>query len=148
HGLWGMGGWTDADDKESMVALERSLELGCNFYDTAWAYGDGHSEKLLAQLIRNHPGQEIIVATKVPPKNRKRPADPNDSLEEAFPAEHIIEYTKRSLENLGTDHIHLQQLHVWDDNWADNPAWMEAAEQLKSEGLIKLFGLSLNRWEP
>lgn len=148
HGLWGMGGWSDADDKQSMAALERSLELGCNFFDTAWAYGSGHSERLLGQLIRNHPDAEIIVATKVPPKNGKWPADPGDKLQDAFPAQHIIELTKRSLENLGTDSVHLQQLHVWDDNWADDPEWIEAAQRLKEEGLIKLFGLSLNRWEP
>jgi aryl-alcohol dehydrogenase-like predicted oxidoreductase len=148
HGLWGMGGWPDADDKESFASLQRSLELGCNFYDTAWAYGNGHSEKLLAKLMRDNPDKEVIVATKVPPKNDKWPADPNDKLEDAFPAEHIIEYTKRSLENLGMDCIHVQQLHVWDDGWTDNPEWMEAAQRLKEEGLIKLFGLSLNRWEP
>jgi aryl-alcohol dehydrogenase-like predicted oxidoreductase len=148
HGLWGMGGWPDADDKESFASLQRSLELGCNFYDTAWAYGNGHSEKLLAKLMRDNPDKEVIVATKVPPKNDKWPADPKDKLEDAFPAEHIIEYTKRSLENLGMDCIHVQQLHVWDDGWTDNPEWMEAAQRLKEEGLIKLFGLSLNRWEP
>ncbi|MBX3005165.1 MAG: aldo/keto reductase [Anaerolineales bacterium] len=148
HGLWGMGGWSDADDKQSMAALERSLALGCNFFDTAWAYGAGHSERLLGQLIRNHPGSEIIIATKVPPKNGVWPADPNDALEDVFPAQHIIDFTKRSLDNLGTDHLHLQQLHVWDDQWAEAPGWIEAAEQLKAEGLIKFFGLSLNRWEP
>lgn len=148
HGLWGMGGWTDADDKQSMTALERSLELGCNFFDTAWAYGSGHSERLLGQLIRNHPDAEIIVATKVPPKNGKWPADPADKLQDAFPAQHIIDLTKRSLENLGTDSLHLQQLHVWDDAWAADPEWIEAAQRLKDEGLIKFFGLSLNRWEP
>jgi aryl-alcohol dehydrogenase-like predicted oxidoreductase len=148
HGLWGMGGWSDAEDQQSMTALQRSLDLGCNFYDTAWAYGDGHSEKLLAQLIRNNPGKEIIVATKVPPKNWQWPASPDTKLEEAFPADHIIDYTKRSLENLGIDSIHVQQLHVWDDSWTENEAWQEAAQKLKDEGLIKLFGLSLNRWEP
>lgn len=148
HGLWGMGGWTDADDKQSIQALQSSLDLGCNFYDTAWAYGAGHSEKLLGKLIRNNPDKEIIVATKVPPKNDEWPANPRDKLKDIFPAEHIIEYTKRSLENLGVDRIDIQQLHVWDDSWADNPSWQEAAEKLKGEGLIRLFGLSLNRWEP
>ncbi|MEX2143508.1 MAG: aldo/keto reductase [Anaerolineales bacterium] len=148
HGLWGMGDWTDSDDRQSLQALQLSLDLGCNFYDTAWAYGDGHSEKLLGQLIRNNPGAQIIVATKVPPKDRIWPADPKDKLENVFPAEHIIEYTKRSLDNLGIERIDIQQLHVWDDGWADNPAWQEAAQHLKDEGLIRLFGLSLNRWEP
>jgi aryl-alcohol dehydrogenase-like predicted oxidoreductase len=148
HGLWGMGDWPDADDRQSMEALQRSLQLGCNFYDTAWAYGDGHSEKLLGRLIRENPDQEIYVATKVPPKNRKWPADPNDRIEDTFPAEHIIDYTKRSLENLGIERIDVQQLHVWDDAWAASQAWQEAAGQLKEEGLIRLFGISLNRWEP
>lgn len=148
HGLWGMGGWPDAEDKASLDSLQRSLELGCNFFDTAWAYGDGHSEKLLNKLMRDNPDKEIIVATKVPPKNRIWPADSNHKLEDAFPADHIIEYTKRSLDNLGIDCIHVQQLHVWDDSWTENKQWQDAAQQLKEEGLIKLFGLSINRWEP
>jgi aryl-alcohol dehydrogenase-like predicted oxidoreductase len=148
HGLWGMGGWPDAKDDESMDSLQRSLELGCNFFDTAWAYGDGHSEKLLGKLMRDNPGKEVIVATKVPPKNRIWPADPKHKLEDAFPADHIIEYTQRSLENLGVDCIDIQQLHVWDDSWTENPQWQEAAQYLKEKGMIKLFGLSLNRWEP
>ncbi len=148
HGLWGMGGWNDAEGKQSMQALQRSVELGCNFFDTAAAYGDGHSERLLGQLIRDNPGKEVIVATKVPPKNDKWPAKPEYKLKDVFPTEHIIEYTKRSLENLGVDRIDVQQLHVWDDSWADNASWQEAAQRLKGEGLIRYFGLSLNRWEP
>lgn len=148
HGLWGMGDWTDSEDKQSLQALQLSLDLGCNFFDTAWAYGDGHSERLLGQMIRNNPGREIIVATKVPPKNSIWPADPKDRLADVFPAKHIIEYTKRSQENLGIERIDIQQLHVWDDGWADNPSWRDTAQQLKEEGLIRLFGLSLNRWEP
>ncbi len=148
HGLWGMGGWSGSEDKQSMQALQRSLDLGCNFYDTALAYGEGHSEKLLGQLIRNNPGKEIIVATKVPPKNRIWPGSSNDKLEDTFPASYIVDCTKRSLENLGVDRIDLQQLHVWDDSWADNPEWQDAAQKLKDGGLIRLFGLSLNRWEP
>jgi aryl-alcohol dehydrogenase-like predicted oxidoreductase len=148
HGLWGMGDWSDSEDQQSLQALQLSLEIGCNFYDTAWAYGDGHSEKMLGQLIRNNPDKEIIVATKVPPKNRIWPANPRDKLEDVFPAEYIIEYTMRSLENLGVERIDIQQLHVWDDSWADNPTWRDAAQQLKEEGLVRLFGLSINRWEP
>jgi aryl-alcohol dehydrogenase-like predicted oxidoreductase len=148
HGLWGMGGWSGSEDKQSMQALQRSLDLGCNFYDTALAYGEGHSEKLLGQLIRNNPGKEIIVATKVPPKNRVWPGTSADKLEDIFPASYIIDSTKRSLKNLGIDRIDLQQLHVWDDSWTENAEWQEAAQKLKDEGLIRLFGLSLNRWEP
>jgi aryl-alcohol dehydrogenase-like predicted oxidoreductase len=148
HGLWGVGDWPGTDDKESLQAMQLSLDLGCNFYDTAAAYGDGRSEKLLGKLIKNNPGKEIIVATKIPPKNDKWPAEPKDKLEAVFPKQHIIDYTKRSLDYLGIDRIDIQQFHVWDDGWAENPIWQEAAQQLKEEGLIRLFGLSLNRWEP
>lgn len=148
HGLWGVADWSGSDDKECMDAMQLSLELGCNFYDTAAAYGDGHSEKLLGQLIRNNPDAEIIVATKVAPKNDKWPADPKDKLDDVFPTQHIIDSTKRSLDHLGIERIDIQQLHVWDDSWTENASWQEAAQQLKEEGLIRLFGLSLNRWEP
>jgi aryl-alcohol dehydrogenase-like predicted oxidoreductase len=148
HGLWGVADWIGSQDKHSLEAMQLSLDLGCNFYDTAAAYGDGYSEKLLGKLIKNNPGQEIIVATKIPPKNDKWPADPKDRLGDVFPKQHIIEYTKRSLDYLGIERIDIQQLHVWDDGWADSPVWREAAQQLKDEGLIRLFGLSLNRWEP
>ncbi len=148
HGLWGVGDWPDSEDKQSLEVMQLSLDRGCNFYDTAAAYGNGRSEKLLGKLIKNNPGQEIIVATKVPPLNDKWPADPGDKLDQVFPKQYIIETTKRSLDNLGIDRIDVQQLHVWDDGWAQNSAWQEAAQQLKEEGLVRLLGLSLNRWEP
>jgi aryl-alcohol dehydrogenase-like predicted oxidoreductase len=148
HGLWGVGDWSDSEDKQSLESMQLSLELGCNFYDTAAAYGNGHSEKLLDKLIKDNPGKEIFVATKVPPKNDIWPANPKDKLEDIYPAKHVIEYTKRSLDYLGIDRVDIQQLHVWDDAWADNPIWQDTAQQLKEEGLIRLFGLSLNRWEP
>jgi aryl-alcohol dehydrogenase-like predicted oxidoreductase len=148
HGLWGVADWTGSSDKECLDSMELSLELGCNIYDTAAAYGDGHSEKLLAQLIKNNPEKEIVVATKVAPKNDKWPADPKDRIEDVFPKQHIIDYTKRSQDYLGIDRIDIQQLHVWDDSWTENSNWRDAAQQLKEEGLIRLFGLSLNRWEP
>ena len=68
YGMWGLAGWTGSDDDETSAALERAVELGCNFFDTAWAYGNGHSERLLGRLVRNHPEKELYVATKVPPK--------------------------------------------------------------------------------
>jgi len=148
HGLWGVGDWPDSEDKQSLEMMQLSLDLACNFYDTAAAYGNGRSEKLLGRLIKNNPRKEIIVATKVPPLNDKWPADPKDKIEDVFPKKHIIETTKRSLDYLGIDRIDIQQLHVWDDGWADSPIWQEAAQQLKDDGFIRFFGLSLNRWEP
>src|SRR5574339_1114874 len=80
YGMWGMAGWTSSEDAESHRSLDRAVELGCNFFDTAWAYGDGHSERLLGELLRRHPDKRLYVATKIPPKNRKWPARPSYRL--------------------------------------------------------------------
>jgi aryl-alcohol dehydrogenase-like predicted oxidoreductase len=150
YGLWGMGGWTGSDDEQSLRALERSVTLGCNFFDTAWAYGAGHSERLLGQILRQSQprDRQLYVATKVPPKNMQWPARADYTLDEVFPPDHIREYTEKSLENLGVERIHLQQLHVWTDAWAEDERWQRAVSDLKAEGLIDGFGISVNRWEP
>ncbi|MBP1636420.1 MAG: yhdN 2 [Acidobacteria bacterium] len=148
YGTWGMAGWSGSDDAESLRALERSVELGCNLFDTAWAYGAGHSERLLRRALAGHRGDPIYIATKVPPKNGEWPARPGYKLADVFPPDHIKEYTGRSLENLGRDVIDLQQLHVWTDEWAEDESWQRAVDDLKREGVIKAFGISVNRWEP
>jgi aryl-alcohol dehydrogenase-like predicted oxidoreductase len=148
YGMWGMGGWSGSDDDESMRSLERAVELGCNFFDTAWAYGEGHSEKLLGELVRAHPERKLHTATKIPPKNFTWPSKPDFTIEETFPYDHILEYTEKSLENLGLDSVDLMQFHVWEDGWAKEEAWQRAVEDLKSQGMIKAVGLSINRWEP
>jgi aryl-alcohol dehydrogenase-like predicted oxidoreductase len=148
YGMWGMGGWSGSDDQQSLRALERSVALGCNFFDTAYAYGAGRSERLLAQILRQPRNQRIYVATKVPPKNNQWPAKSHYPLAEVFPADHLREYTEKSLENLGVERIDLQQLHVWTDVWAADDDWQRAVEDLKSQGLIEGFGISVNRWEP
>jgi aryl-alcohol dehydrogenase-like predicted oxidoreductase len=148
YGMWGMAGWTGSDDEESIRALERSVALGCNFFDTAYAYGNGHSERLLGQLLRQQKEGRLYVATKIPPKNRQWPARPDTSLDEVFPAAHIREYTEKSLENLGVERIDLQQLHVWSDTWAGDERWQRAVDDLKAQRLIAGFGISVNRWQP
>jgi aryl-alcohol dehydrogenase-like predicted oxidoreductase len=148
YGMWGLAGWTRSDDAESLDSLHRSVELGCTFYDTAWAYGDGHSETLLGQLVRAHPSRRLHVATKVPPKNLQWPARREYKLEDVFPPSHIREYTERSLENLGIDTIDLTQFHVWNDEWADDTRWQRAVDDLKSQHLVRAIGISVNRWEP
>ncbi len=148
YGMWGMGGWTGSNDEESLQALHRSVELGCNFFDTAWAYGNGRSEKLLGETIRAHGDKRLYVATKVPPKNGRWPGRSTDALDETFPPDYVREYTEKSLRNLGVETIDLQQLHVWSDAWADDDRWRRTAEDLKREGKIRAFGVSLNRWEP
>lgn len=148
YGMWGMAGWTGSEEKQVNEALDRSIELGCNFFDTAWAYGNGLSEEILNKTIKRHPGKRLYTATKIPPKNRKWPSKPQFSLQEVFPADYIIEYTEKSLKNLGLDSIDLQQFHVWEDNWAQLDEWKEAIAQLTKQGKVKAWGVSVNRWEP
>lgn len=148
YGMWGMGGWTSSDDDESLRSLHRAVELGCNFFDTAWAYGQGHSERLLGRLVRAHPDKRLYVASKIPPKNSKWPARPEYPLDETFPPDHIRQYVESSLQNLGLDQMDLIQFHVWDDTWAEDGRWQKAVDDLKREGLIRAVGISINRWEP
>jgi aryl-alcohol dehydrogenase-like predicted oxidoreductase len=148
YGMWGLAGWSGSDDDETAAALERAVELGCNFFDTAWAYGNGHSERLLGALVRNHPGKELYVATKVPPKNFKWPSRRGYTLDDCFPADHIRQYAEKSLANLNLPRIDLLQFHVWEDSWAPDEEWQRAIEDLKNQGLIRAVGVSVNRWEP
>jgi aryl-alcohol dehydrogenase-like predicted oxidoreductase len=148
-GMWGMGGdWKGSDDNEARAALDRAVELGCNFFDTAWVYGNGHSERLLGELVRRHPGSRLHVASKIPPKNFSYPSPRGAPLAEAFPPEHIRAYTERSLDNLGTEAIDLMQFHVWEDDWARDRSWIEATASLTEQGLVRAWGVSVNRWEP
>ena len=148
YGMWGMAGWSGSDDSESYASLDRAVALGCNFFDTAWAYGDGRSERILAAALRRHAGKPLYVATKIPPKNRQWPARKGSALSDVFPADYIREYTEKSLENIGVATLHLQQFHVWDDSWSPDTGWQQAVRKLKDEGLVKAFGISVNRFEP
>ena len=147
YGMWGMGGWSGSNDDESLRSLQRAVDLGCNFFDTAWAYGNGRSEKLLGRLVRAHPDKRLYTATKIPPKNSKWPSKPEYTLDETFPPQHIRRYTESSLKHLGQDSIDLIQFHVWEDGWAGDERWQQAMVNLKREGLVKAVGISINRWE-
>jgi aryl-alcohol dehydrogenase-like predicted oxidoreductase len=146
--MWGMAGWSGSDDEESLRALDLAVELGCNFFDTAYAYGDGHSEQLLGQAVRKHPDQRLYTATKIPPKNRLWPSRCGSRLEDVFPPDYIRAMTEKSLSNLGLSCVDLQQFHVWEDAWARNERWLRAVEDLKRQGLVRAIGVSINRWEP
>jgi aryl-alcohol dehydrogenase-like predicted oxidoreductase len=148
YGMWGMGGWTGSEDEESLSALDRAIALGCNFFDTAWAYGDGKSERLFRETRRRHPDAKLIVATKVPPKNFKWPGRAEYPISDTYPPDHIREYTEKSLENLGVEAIDLQQFHVWNDAWADDKGWQRTVQDLKRDKLVRAFGISVNRREP
>ena len=146
-GMWGMAGWTGSDDKESEHSLDRAVELGCNFFDTAWSYGEGKSERLLGDLVRRHPEKRLFLATKIPPKNFIWPSKRGFALDDCFPSDHIIEYTEKSLSNLRVETIDLMQFHVWEDSWATDERWQKTMEDLKKAGKIQAVGISVNRWE-
>jgi aryl-alcohol dehydrogenase-like predicted oxidoreductase len=148
HGLWGMGGWTGSEDRQSLAALQRSVDLGCSFFDTAWAYGDGHSDQLLGRILKQNKDKRLYAASKVAPLNHKWPASAQDSLHDVFPRDHVIASAEKILSALGTDAIDMLQYHVWHDSWAHEAEFRETVEELKSSGKIRAFGLSLNRWEP
>jgi len=148
YGMWGMGGWTESDDIQSANSLDLAVENGVNFFDTAWGYGEGHSEKLLGDLVRRHPDKKLYTASKLPPMNFKWPAKPEYTLAASYPASHIKEYTEKTLQNLGMEQIDLMQFHTWDDGWSDQEEWQRAVEDLKKSGKIASIGISINRWEP
>ena len=148
YGMWGLAGWTGSDDRATREALDRAVELGCTFFDTAWGYGAGRSESILGELVRAHPERSLIVATKLPPRNFTWPSRRGFTLDDCFPPEHIREYAEKSLANLGLDSIDLLQFHVWEDSWAQDERWQRAIEDLKRERMVKGVGVSVNRWEP
>lgn len=148
HGLWGMSGWSGSDDDESLQALQVAVDQGCNFFDSAWAYGDGKSDGLLGQTIAKNKGKRLFAASKIPPMNGMWPALPKYKYHDVFPPNHVFQYTDLIRKQLGTDSIDMLQFHVWDDSWTEEPDFRNTVEKLKKDGAIRSFGLSLNRWEP
>lgn len=148
YGMWGMAGWTGSDDDQSLGSLQTAIDLGCNFFDTAWAYGDGHSEKLLSQIVRQNPGKRLYTATKIPPKNRIWPSRREFSLDDCYPPDYIEDYIHRSLKNIAVDSIDLIQFHTWEDSWVNDERWSNKMEALRQSGKILSIGISINRWEP
>jgi aryl-alcohol dehydrogenase-like predicted oxidoreductase len=148
-GSWGIGRslWVGAEDGESIRALNRAVDLGLNFIDTALGYGEGHSERLVGRVIRSR-SETVHVSTKIPPKNREWPARDDAPVGDTFPGEYIVARTETSLKNLGLDRIDLQQLHVWSDRWLGQGDWWEAIEKLRREGKIGAFGISINDHQP
>jgi aryl-alcohol dehydrogenase-like predicted oxidoreductase len=147
-GGWGIGKsmWGRTDDAESMRALHAALDAGVDYFDTAYAYGHGHSERLIARLFKE-AGRKAVVSTKCPPKNMEWPAHPRTPLALAFPPDWIRLCVERSLRALSTDNLTLYQFHVWSDHWLKDPLWPEVAgvlQDLKKEGKLRFLGASIN----
>ncbi|WP_212635436.1 aldo/keto reductase [Saccharibacillus brassicae] len=149
YGAWGIGnsGWLGAQDDESVKALHRAIDLGLNFIDTALGYGDGHSERLVGQVVRER-SETVYVASKIPPANGQWPARAGVPSSETFTAEHVIQSTETSLRNLGLDTLDVQQFHVWSDEWVSQGDWLDGVQKLKEQGKIRHFGVSINDYQP
>ncbi len=148
YGMWGIAGWTGSDDEESFNSLQLAVDMGCNFFDTAWGYGAGKSESLLGQIVRVNKGKKLFTATKIPPRNFKWPARPEYTLEDCYPPDHIEEYVTKSLKNAGLSSYDIMQFHTWEDIWLEDDRGIKKMIDLKAQGLFHAIGLSLNRWEP
>ncbi|HEY6272830.1 MAG TPA: aldo/keto reductase [Terriglobales bacterium] len=147
-GTWGIGNtsWIGAEDQTSVRALMAARDAGINFFDTALVYGRGHSERLLAKVFGR--SEEILIASKVPPKNELWPAPSRIPLRDVFPKWHVLECLRKSLANLQRKSIDLYQFHVWSDEWADDPQWLETVEEIRRSGQVRFIGISINDHQP
>ena len=148
YGMWGMGNWSNSNDAESLSSLQAAVDLGCTFFDTAYAYGQGRSENLLGQIVRANKGKRLYTATKIPPKNQQWPARSEFTLDDCYPPDHIEEYVHKSLRNAGLQSFDLIQFHTWEDAWVDDDRWVKKLDELRRQNLIHAVGISINRWEP
>jgi aryl-alcohol dehydrogenase-like predicted oxidoreductase len=148
YGAWGIGAsmWIGASEGESIRALHRAIELGVNFIDTARGYGE--SERIVGGVLRDHPGEQIAVATKVPPKNGMWPAPAGLDPADSFPGKHIRASLEESLRQSGMEAFDILQFHVWSDDWIGRGDWLETISDLKQEGKIRFFGVSINDLQP
>jgi len=151
-GMWGMaggiGGWTGADDRQSIAVLQAAADAGVTFFDSAQVYGAGHSDGLLGSLARANPDRDLFLASKIPPKNREWPARAGSRLRDAFPEDHVRASVEGILRQTRLESLDLVQCHVWQDVWADDEGWQQPVEKLKRDGLVRHVGISVNRREP
>lgn len=147
-GAWAIGGsWGPQSQDDSVKALHTALDLGCNFIDTAQVYGDGNSERIIAQTLgerkRTNPTERVYVATKVPPtSDGEWPPTPYDRIEDRYPEKYLRDRVERSLRDLKTDALDLLQLHTWTRAWNKNPVALEILRRLQKEGKIRGIGIS------
>ena len=153
-GGWGLGAdmWRGVDDGAGRDALREAVDRGITFFDTALAYGNGHSERLMGRALKAEiRANRVVLATKVPPLNEEWPGRPGAPLADVFPARHLAASTEQSLNNLGVDALPLQQLHVWHDAWLTDPEWAASYDRivrLKQEGKVLHWGISINDHAP
>ena len=147
-GAWALGGsWGPQDENDSVAALHEALDCGCNFIDTALAYGNGRSERIVAKALKERGANDrIYVATKIPPAHGSWPPGPRDNIDERYPADYLRVKVEESLRNLQTERLDLLQLHTWTRAWNRQPSALETLRELQREG--KILGLGISTPEP
>lgn len=148
YGAWGIGQseWVGAQDELSLKSLKAAREAGVNLFDTALAYGEGHSEQLIKKAFGN--SREVVIASKVPPKNRIWPAQPGSRLEDVFPRDYVLSCLDQTLQNLGRETVDVYQFHVWNDDWAQREEWQSLVREMRDSGKARFIGISINDHQP
>src|SRR5689334_940358 len=142
-GAWAIGGsWGPQNQDDSVTALNRALDLGCNFIDTAQGYGDGKSERIIAEVLKSRKGEKVYVATKIPPAPGAWPPSPHDRAEDRYSEKYLRERLERSLRDLQTECIDVLQLHTWTRAWNRNPTPLEHLRKFQKEGKLRGIGIS------
>ena len=148
----GGGMWQGGSDSEAREALRAAVDQGITFFDTALAYGQGHSERLIGAALKGEiESGRVVVATKIPPRDGQWPGAAGTPLTDVFPPRHISTSTEKSLQNLGIDALPVQQFHVWHDAWLADPGWEASYAELvrlKKEGKVLHWGISINDHAP
>ena len=150
-GAWGIGGamWQGGDDEDALAALAAAFDLGVNFVDTALAYGDGHSEKLVGRAVAKRR-ETIVVASKIPPENRVWPALPGTTLAGVYSAKYVKRCAETTVANLGRP-VDILQFHVWRDEWLAESEWKKVERVLSSliaAGTVRHVGISNTEHDP
>ncbi len=139
-GSWGIGGdaWGSTDDKTSLAALHKAIDLGVNFIDTADVYGDGHAEQLIAQ-VRKERSEQLIVATKAGRRLNPHVASGYNNRQ------NLTSFVERSLRNLQTESLDLLQLHCPPSEVYDMPEVFAILDELTQQGKLRFYGVSVER---
>ncbi|QDS87297.1 General stress protein 69 [Rosistilla ulvae] len=141
-GGWALGGqWGAQDDADSIAALHRAIDLGVNFIDTAAGYGEGRSERVIAQVAKER-SEPLFIATKTPPADGPWPPSPYCAWQDRYSANYLRENIEQRLRNLQTERIDLLQLHTWTRAWNDDPQPLLVLRKLREEGKIGMIGIS------
>jgi aryl-alcohol dehydrogenase-like predicted oxidoreductase len=141
-GAWALGGqWGGQDDHQSISALNEAIDRGVNFIDTAQGYGDGRSERVIAEVLRSR-SEKVYVGTKTPPAPGPWPPSPYCKHQDRYSAQYLRQNIEDRLRHLNVDCIDLLQLHTWTSAWNADPQPLLDLQKLRSEGKIRWIGIS------